>query len=100
MLKNGDYKIQSLVDKRTNSILAMSNPCDFINKFEHMFFGKIKQNDGLLILDEIKQNTYMCSKKAKADEGFILKTLKEFKIRNCEFLENEEIKIYLKDLAI
>lgn len=108
IIKDGNYEIQSLVDKKINSVLAGGNRYNFIinkDEFElntkcNMFYGKIKQNDGLLILDEVKQNTYMCSKTAKANEEFILKTLKEFKIRNCEFLENEEIKINLKDLVV
>lgn len=108
IIKDGNYKIQSLVDKKTNSVLAGDNRWKFIineNEFEiftkcNMFYGKIKQNSGKLILDDVKQNIYMCSKEAKADEEFILKTLKEFEIGNYEFLENEEIKINLKDLVV
>lgn len=106
IIKDGKYEIQSLVNKQKNSILtSIKNSILVIDKDEFIlqtkcnyFEGKIKQNKGKLVLDELSHYNYICKDKDK--EEFIASTLTEFEIGNSDFLENDKIKINLKDLVI
>lgn len=100
-LKNGEYKIQSIVDKTSGVTYTNTGNWAIMiedNRFGmfvgcNRIFGAFTQNKGKLIFKNPASTKMMCPEDLMKVEDLVTSSLTEFKIGNNNSLENDKIQI-------